>query len=90
MRRGRRRPVGSTWWTPAGRWSPSPCATSGGFYDCYCTVPGIDEIIPVDEYIAGCPPTPQGLLHGLMILQKKIAASHPTKEILHPDARRPE
>jgi NADH-quinone oxidoreductase subunit B len=47
----------------------------------------VDKIIPVDVYVAGCPPTPQGLIHGLMILQEKIARSHPTKEILNPDAR---
>ena len=64
------------------------CAVSGGPFPTYSVLQGVDKIIPVDVYIAGCPPTPQGLLHGLMILQRKIAASHPTKEILNPDARR--
>lgn len=52
--------------------SAGACATSGGFYDCYCTVPGIDEIVPVDIYIAGCPPRPEAFLEAIVQLQKKI------------------
>ena len=64
------------------------CAISGGPFPTYSVLQGVDRIIPVDVYVAGCPPTPQGLIHGLMTLQEKIARSHPTKEILDPDARR--
>ncbi len=49
------------------------CASGGGpFKEGYNVVPGVDKFIPVDVYIAGCPPTPQGLMHGLITLQKKI------------------
>jgi len=67
---------------PEPKWviSMGVCASSGGFYRAYHVTQGIDEVVPVDVYVPGCPPTPEELMFGILELQRKIRSGEMSRD----------
>jgi len=59
---------------PDPKWviSMGDCASCGGVFNNYAIMPGVDEVVPVDVYVAGCPPRPEGLIHGILTIYEKV------------------
>jgi len=62
--------------------SMGACASTGGMFNNYALVQGVDQVIPVDMYVPGCPPGPQSLMHGILSLQEKIMSGEIKRELV--------
>jgi NADH-quinone oxidoreductase subunit B len=73
---------------PEPKWviSMGVCATSGGMFNNYAIVQGVDQIVPVDMYVPGCPPRPEMLIHGIIKLHEKIQQGEPRSKLVVQEA----
>jgi NADH-quinone oxidoreductase subunit B len=73
---------------PQPKWviSMGACASTGGIFDTYAMTQGIDTVVPVDVYVPGCPPRPEGLLYGILLLHKKIRGETLVNEAIREEA----
>ena len=67
---------------PEPKWviSMGACASTGGMFNNYALVQGVDQVVPVDIYVPGCPPGPQALMHGILTLHDKIMSGEWRRE----------